>query len=178
MNLKEIIKNKKRLYQGTYLSFEQWEVILPDKSEAVREIVIPHDAVALVPVDHHRNIHLVRQTRIAVNELLVEIPAGVIENNESPEETARRELVEEIGLYPNTLIQLTSYYHAEGYSTGVMTLFLGMDLEAQPAKRHKPAGEFLEHVIIPFEEAVNWLNQGLFKDSKSILGILFAQKWL
>jgi len=177
MSLAEKIIDKKRIYEGSYLSFERWEVTLPNQVTTIREIVIPRNAIAIVPVDHHRNLHVIRQSRIAVNEILTEIPAGVIDPDETAEEAARRELMEEIGFYPNTLIKLISYFHAEGYSTGLMTVFLGIDLEPR-----KPlpldATEFLENTQIPFEEAVQGIQKGLFKDSKSILGIMLAQEWL
>ena len=177
MNVNEVVKSRESIYDGSYLSFERWKVELPDKTTAFREIVIPRHAVAVVPVDDNQQVHLVRHARVAVNDILVEIPAGIIDENELPEETARRELVEEIGLYPNNLIKLITYYHAEGYSTGNITIFLGTELEKRESETNDHT-EFLEHVTFPFDEVMSWIPQGKIKDSKTLLGMMFAQKWL
>ncbi len=174
MKTETIVSVKESIYQGKYLNFERWNIILPNHQSAIREIVVPHHAVAVVPVDSQQRLHLVRQARPAVNDLLIEIPAGIIDAGETPEITARRELVEEIGYYPRTLKKIVTYYHAEGYSTGIITLFLGTDLEictdAQPDHE-----EFIERLTVPFSEALTWVYQGRFKDSKSMLGILLTQ---
>lgn len=177
MKLKEIVNHKERIYQGNFISMERWEVRLPDNSPAIREIVVPKHAVAVVPVDADGQLHLVKHARIAVDAVLLEIPAGVIDEGEAPEVTARRELVEEIGLFPSKLIKLITYYHAEGYSTGLITLFLGLDLQPQPAQIRDET-EFLEHHTIPFDQALSWVEAGKFRDSKSLLGITLSRKHL
>jgi len=174
---KEKVTQKERIYTGEFLSLEKWHTILPNNRSAIREIVIPQNAVGIVPVDEKGQIHLIRQARPAVDDILYEIPAGVIDANEAVEETARRECSEEIGLCPRALIKLITYYHAEGYTTGIMTLFLGTELKpCNPLKRD--ADEILEHISISFAEALQWVHQGKFKDSKSMLGILLAQRSL
>jgi ADP-ribose pyrophosphatase len=177
MDVNEIVRTREGIYKGSYLSFERWNVELPDGSRAIREIVVPRNAVAIVPIDKDRQIHLVRHCRIAVNDILLEIPAGVIDDHESPEQTARRELVEEIGLFPGTLIQLVTYYHAEGYSTGKITVFLGTELEPRESL-HPDHNEFLAHITLPFDEVLNWVPQGKIKDSKTLLGVMLARQWL
>ncbi|MBN2090595.1 NUDIX hydrolase, partial [candidate division KSB1 bacterium] len=129
--IEEVVVHKEQLYKGNYLSFERWEVALPDDRHAMRDIVVPRDAVAILALDSEKNVHFVRHSRPAVNETLIEIPAGIIEPSEAPEETARRELLEEIGIRAGKLKKLVSYYHAEGYSTGVITIFLATELEVQ-----------------------------------------------
>ncbi|MBN1348418.1 NUDIX hydrolase [candidate division KSB1 bacterium] len=170
---KEKIIDKQRLFTGNYLSLETWKTHLSDTISATREIVIAPNAVGIVPVDENRQIHLVRQARPAVGEILLEIPAGLIDAGESPEQAARRECSEEINLIPGNLRKILTYYHAEGYSTGVMTLFLGTEL-APCHSQQNDQDEVLEHIAVPLEQAANWIRQGKFKDSKSMLGILFA----
>jgi ADP-ribose pyrophosphatase len=143
----------------------------------VREIVRPPDAVAVVPIDSYGMVHLVRQSRPAVGDVLLEIPAGLIDAGETPEETAERELIEEIGRRPLKLIPLVSYYHAEGYSTGRIWLFLAHGLEQVPDFIPNP-NEILEQVNLPFADAIRMVENGEFQDSKSMLGIKFAEKYL
>ena len=174
-DLKEKVLHNETLITGKYLTYERWLVEQSNGREAVREIVRPPDAVAIVPVDSAGNLHLVRQSRPAVGDVLLEIPAGLIEVDECPEETAERELIEEIGLRPLELIPLISYWHAEGYSTGRIWLFLANGLETVTAYQPNP-DECLELVRIPFADAAAMVANGEFQDSKSMLGIIFAQK--
>lgn len=176
-NIEEVVVHKEQIYNGTYLSLERWEVALPDKSHSIRDIVIPRDAVAILALDSENNVHFIRHSRPAVNETLIEIPAGIIESSETPEETARRELLEEIGILAGKLKKLVSYYHAEGYSTGIITVFLATELEVQ-SDFQPDQEEFLEHIKLPFQTALDWLKQERFRDSKTIMGLLFTAKEL
>lgn len=174
---KEKVTQKERIYTGNFLSLEKWHTILSNNESVIREIVIPHNAVGIVPIDKNGQIHLIRQARPAVDDVLYEIPAGVIDANESMEETARRECCEEVELYPRSLRKLVTYYHAEGYTTGIMTLFLGTNLKPYTQLK-RDVNEILEHISIPFNEAQKWVRQGRFKDSKSMLGIMLSEKLL
>jgi len=176
-NIEEIVVNKEQIYKGAYLTFERWEVALPDNTHAMRDIVIPRDAVAILALDDTNHVHFVRHSRPAVNATLIEIPAGIIEPSETPEVTARRELLEEVGILPGKLKKLVSYYHAEGYSTGVITIFLATELEFQPDFQPDQE-EFLEHLKLPFQTALEWLKQERFRDSKTIMGLIFTAREL
>jgi ADP-ribose pyrophosphatase len=72
-------------------------VVLPDGSTAIREIVSTPGAVVIVPLTDDRRVRLVRQYRSAIGKFLLELPAGTLEPDESPEEAAPRELAEETG---------------------------------------------------------------------------------
>ena len=177
MNLIERVIGKKVVYAGNYLSTEQHAVILPDGRRAIRDIVRPPDAVAVVPIDEDGLIHLVRQYRSAIRRAIYEIPAGLIDPGERPAATARRECEEEIGLRPRKLIKLCKFYSAVGFSTGSIVLFLAQGLMAGGVE-HSDATEFLEVRAIPFERAYRWVLTNRIVDAKSILGILWARQRL
>ena len=90
MGLRERLVRRRVVYAGHYLSTEEHTVRLPDGRRAVREIIIPPDAVAVVPVDDKGTLYLVRQYRPALRKILYEIPAGIIDRGERPTGTARR----------------------------------------------------------------------------------------
>ena len=177
MNLIERVIGKKVVYAGNYLSTEQHTVILPDGRRAIRDIVRPPDAVAVVPIDEDGLIYLVRQYRSAIRRAIYEIPAGIIDEGERPATTARRECEEEIGLRPRRLIKLCKFYSAVGFSTGSIQLFMAQGLTAG-RRAHSDATEFLEVRAIPFEQAVRWVLTNRIVDAKSILGILWARQRL
>jgi ADP-ribose pyrophosphatase len=169
--LYEPILKRNTLYSGTYLALDRLEIQLPDKRSAQREVVRVNDAVAVLPIDSDGNAHLVRQNRPAIDRILMEIPAGVLDEGESPEQAAIRECEEEIGLKPGRLLQLLTYAHAEGYSTGMITLYVGLDLQpAGPAELD--ATEFLERTELPFEDLVRRVKCNEIQDSKTIISTL------
>lgn len=177
MKLIERVIGKRVVYTGNYLSTEQHTVILPDGRRAIRDIVRPPDAVAVVPIDEDGLIYLVRQYRSAIRRAIYEIPAGIIDEGERPATTARRECEEEIGLRPRKLIKLCKFYSAVGFSTGSIQLFMAQGLTAG-RRAHSDATEFLEVRAIPFEQALRWVLTNRIVDAKSILGILWARQRL
>jgi len=177
MKLIERVIGKRVVYTGNYLSTEQHTVILPEGRRAIRDIVRPPDAVAVVPIDEDGLIYLVRQYRPAIRRAIYEIPAGIIDPGERPAATARRECEEEIGLRPRKLIKLCKFYAAVGFSTGSIVLFLAQGLIAGGAE-HRDATEFLEVRAVPFEQALRWVLTNRIVDAKSILGILWAKQRL
>jgi len=177
MRLIERVIRKRVVYVGRYLSTEQQTVVLPDGRQAIRDIVRPPDAVAVVPIDDTGRIHLVRQYRPAIRRAIYEIPAGIIDPGERPATTARRECEEEIGLRPRRLLKLSTFYSAVGFSTGSIQLFLAQGLVVSRAG-HRDATEFLQVHAIPFELAYRWVLTNRIVDAKSIVGILWAKQRL
>jgi ADP-ribose pyrophosphatase len=173
VKLTERVIGSRVVYAGTYLRTERQTVILPDGRRAVRDIVRPPDAVAVVPLDDAGRIYLVRQYRPAIRRAIYEIPAGIIDPGERPTATARRECEEEIGFRPRRLVKLCTFYSAVGFSTGSIRLFLAQGLQPGNA-RHNDTTEFLRVHAIPFEQAVRWVVTNRIVDAKSIVGILWT----
>jgi ADP-ribose pyrophosphatase len=177
VNLNETVIAARTVYQGRYLRAEERTVRLPDGRDARREIVVPPNAVGVLPITEDGTVYLVRQYRTALERAILEIPAGILEPGEDPEQTARRECAEEIGLSPARLDPLVGYYHSVGFSTGRIQVFLGRDL--RPAPHAKPDGtEFLENVIMPFAELLAHVQRGDIVDSKTLLAALWYRTFL
>lgn len=175
MDLVEKLIRKKVVYQGKYIRAEEQIVRLPNGKEAQREIISPPDAVGILPIDADGKVHLVRQYRPAIGQVTLEIPAGILEPDEKPIETARRECAEEIGLTPTRLDFFFTYYHSVGFSTGKISVFLGRDLVSNP-DAHADPEEFLEKVVLPFEELYRRGLSGEIIDSKTLLAVLWYRQ--
>ncbi len=171
----EEVVGRRELFRGSYLRLEELAIRLPDGRPARREVVAVRDAVAVLPVDARGRVHLVRQHRPAIGRTIIEAPAGVIEPGEDPREAARRECEEEIGLRPRRLLQLISYAHAEGYSTGFITLYVGLDLEAVESPGLDPT-EVVERVVLPFGELRQMVERNEIVDSKTILSTILWER--
>jgi ADP-ribose diphosphatase len=146
-----------------------------DGEEAEREIVEHPGSVAVLAHDGE-HIFLVRQPREAVGEeALLELPAGKLdEEGESPLETAKRELSEEIGKGARTWEQLTSFYTSPGFADEQCILFLATDLydeRADPAENER-----IELVEAPIAELDRVIRES--RDAKSLAGLLWFRAYL
>lgn len=177
MKLNETVIATRAVYEGHYLRAEERTVRLPDGRETRREIVVPPNAVGILPVTDDGTVYLVRQYRTAIERAILEIPAGILEPGEDPAQTARRECAEEIGLAPGRLDPLFGYYHSVGFSTGRIEVFLGRDL--RPAPHARPDGtEFIEIVTIPFVDLLDRVHRGEIVDSKTLLAALWYRTFV
>jgi ADP-ribose pyrophosphatase len=133
-----------------------------------REIVEHPGAVAIVAVDVEGLVTLVRQRREAARKELVELPAGTLEEGESPLESARRELEEETGLRGGDWREVTSFFTTPGFCRERMHLFFAQDLERGEAR--PDADEAFELVRWRVEEIDQHLDE--VEDAKTLVGLL------
>jgi ADP-ribose pyrophosphatase len=139
-----------------------------------REIVRHPGACVIVPLLEDGRVCLIRNWRIAVNETLVELPAGTLEPPEPPEKTAERELIEETGYRATSIQFLHAFYLSPGILDEKMHLYLATGLTAGQAAREE--GEEIENWLVPLDEAVQMIFSGQIKDAKTIVGLLWAQR--
>jgi len=172
-SLFESVLDRNKVYAGKYMDLERLTIQLPDGKTGTREIVRVRNAVAVLPIDKKGNAHLVRQHRLAIGRTIIEIPAGIIDDGEQARLAAARECKEETGYEPNLLLELIAYAHAEGYSTGFITLFLGLDCE-ETGNTDLDVTEFVEPVCMPFKELLHKVESNEFIDSKTILSTLLS----
>jgi ADP-ribose pyrophosphatase len=146
-----------------------------DGEEAEREIVAHPGAVGIVAYDEER-VWLVRQPREAVGDpALLEIPAGKLdEEGESPLDTARRELVEEVGLEAQEWRELPSFFTSPGFSDERVLLFAATGLRQVEASPNE--GERIE--VVPWELARLDEAIAACRDSKSLIGLMWLRRKL
>ena len=165
----------KTIYRGRTVNLRV-ERIEVDGREVLREIVEHRGASVIVPVREDGRLVLVRQYRRAVDEVLLEFPAGTLEPGEDPESCARRELLEETGHEVLTIERLASIYPAPGYSSEVMHIFLA---KARPAGRRSPeVDEEIEVVLMTLGELLERIRAGEVRDAKTVVGALLAAERL
>jgi ADP-ribose pyrophosphatase len=151
------------VYEGRVLgvSVERW-------GPARREIVERSPAVAIVATDAAGNLVLVRQLREAVRRVLVELPAGVIDGDEAPLETAQRELAEETGYRGGEWRAGPVYWATPGYSRERVHLFFAEGVE--PGEAAGDPDEPVEVELWAGHEIEPRL--GEVEDSKTLIGLL------
>jgi 8-oxo-dGTP pyrophosphatase MutT (NUDIX family) len=146
-----------------------------DGEEAEREVVEHPDAAAVVAHDGE-TLYLVRQPREPVDEqALLELPAGKLdEEGESPLDTAKRELAEEIGKGARTWQHLTSFYTSPGFTDEECHLFIATNLYDEPAEVEE--NERIEIVLVPLSELDHVIRD--CRDSKTLVGLLWLRAFL
>lgn len=134
-----------------------------------REIVEHPGAAAIVPVLDDGRVILVRQFRYAVSEELLEIPAGTLQQGESPESCARRELEEETGYRCGEIAKILECFVAPGYSTEKIHFFLAKKLQQFETKPEED--EHIKVAILPIAVALKMVRMGEIRDAKTVCGL-------
>ena len=173
----ETTESSERIFEGKIVNLRVDTVRFQDNKTGKREVVEHSGAVAIVPIlADGKTVVLVRQWRTPVGAPLLEIPAGGLEDNESPEECARRELTEEIGQTAGRLIKIYEGYSAPGFCTEKLYGFLALDLTDEAAEQDE--GEFVERVEMSLTEAIAAIATGKIQDMKTIAGLTLAERYL
>jgi len=165
------IISSEEVYRGKAVSVKREEILLPSGKKIYRESVIHCGASAILPIKEDGKIIMVKQYRHPVGEILLEIPAGTLKPGEDPKECAARELEEETGYRAENLIHLLTIYPSPGYSSEILHIYLAKDL-----RRGIQAPEIDEDISVTemtLDEILNGIREGMIKDSKTIVAILY-----
>ena len=168
--MKETITGTEEIFKGRLLHVVKHTVKLPDENESIREVLLHPGAVAVVAVDDEQHVLLVQQYRLPADKILYELPAGTLEPGEDPAECAERELREETGYRPLNLQSIGAMYPAPGYTTEIIHLYHATGYESAPLEQD--VDEFVEHVRLPFSEALAMIERGKIEDGKTLTGLL------
>ena len=139
---------------------------------ATREVVEHGDVVAIVPLLEDGDLLLVRQYRLPTEQVMLEVPAGGVDGDETPEDAAQRELREECGQRAGRLEHLGGFYVSPGFCSEFVHVFLATELEPSPLR--PDADEQLAVVRVPFGEALRLVSAGEIRDAKTIIGLTWA----
>src|SRR6187401_1879683 len=118
--MEELIK-REYAYRGKVLNL-RLDTVMAKGEETLREIAEHNGAVAIIPLDANENVTLVKQWRAATGRVMLEIPAGTLDEDERVEAAAPRELAEETGLSANSWERLVEFFPSPGILTEKMFL--------------------------------------------------------
>lgn len=164
-------------WEGRILKLRSDRFVHDDDGEEVeREIVVHSGAVAIVAHDGE-NLYLVRQPREATGEqALLEVPAGKLdEEGEEPLDTAKRELIEEIGKGAREWEHLVTAWSSPGFTNEQYHVYVATDLyDAQPDEdpEENERIEIVEWPLAKLDEAIEATT-----DAKSLIGLLWFRAY-
>ena len=144
--------------------------------EAWREVVHHPGASAVVAIDEDNRIIMEKQFRYALNDYLLEIPAGKLDAGEDPLVCAKRELEEETGIVASEWISLGTIATSPGFCNEVIHLYVAKGLSK--GEIHWDEDEYVEVERYTFDEWLQRMKEEKIKDSKSLSALLLAMPYL
>ena len=147
---------------------------LPNGHEIWLDIVHHPGAAAVVPFVGDAEVVLLRQYRHAAGGVILEVPAGKLDDGEPPERCAARELGEEAGYRAGRLEALGSIWTTPGFCDEVIHLFAAFDLERCSSRPEDD--EVIEVIRVPLEHALELVWRGELRDAKSALALIHAAR--
>jgi ADP-ribose pyrophosphatase len=127
-------------------------------------------SVAILPLLDGDRVCLIRSRRLTVGETLIEVPAGTREPDESPVDTARRELAEETGYRAASFEEVVAYYPSPGVLSERIWIVVAKGLTAGSPARE--ANEEIENLVVSWDEALAMVDSREIQDGKTIVALL------
>ena len=173
MELEEKTLASRLMFDGRLLKLYRDEVETAG-GRSVREYVHHPGGAAVVALDGDGNVYLERQFRYPYRKVVIEIPAGKLEEGEDPFDAIRRELKEEIGATAGRWDALGCIMPSVGYTDEVLWLYLARELTF--GETHWDRDECLEPFKLPFTEALAQAADGRINDGKTVSALFRAER--
>lgn len=158
-------------WQGGIFKVAQLDVEQPDGKPGIRDVVW-HNGGCGVAAVRDGKLCLVRQWRVSLDRMTLEIPAGKLDEGEDPASCAARELAEETGLVAERLEHVATAAGSIGFTNECTRVFLAHGLSVHPA--HPDPDEFVDVVWIPLEDVITAARVGAIVDAKTIIAAYAA----
>lgn len=163
-------------FEGRILKMRVDTVQLPDGSTSTREIIEHPGGVAVIAVDENGYVPMVTQFRKPYEKMVMELPAGKLDEGEEPLACGVRELEEETGLKAKNFVSLGALMPSPGYAAEMLYIYLATDL--YEGKVHLDDGEFLTVKKYHIDELTKMVMNNELEDAKTVVGILKAAMYL
>ena len=162
--------SSERIYDGAILNLRKDKVTVKEGRTSYREIIEHNGGVVILGVTQEGMIPMIRQYRKAAGQVMLELPAGKLENGEDPEKAALREFKEETGYTAERIRRIAEFYTTVGYSEELLHVFFAEGLIAGDT-------DFDDNESIIVEEYLpktlfELINAGEINDGKTLIALL------
>lgn len=177
LRLREKKLSSEDIFDGIILHVKRDQVLLPNGSTSVREVIRHIGAVCVIPVNDQNEVVVERQYRYPLDRVILEIPAGKLDAPDEDRLSAiQRELREETGYSAREWTELGDFHPAPAYSDEYISMYLARDLHK--GERELDADEFLDVYTVPLKDLVDDVMAGRISDAKTQVCILKAARLL
>lgn len=175
MNYK--ITKSDKIFSGKVFDIKVDKIEYDSGNSGVREVVIhPGGAVTLAVKDNGKII-IVEQFRYPLQQKVLELPAGKLDEGEDPQICAVRELEEETGFKPGKVTKLGAIYTSPGFCSEILHIYLAEDLQQGSLNREEGEVDMVIHEFT-LEEIEQKIASGEIVDAKTICGIQYYRLFL
>ena len=173
MNFK--VNKSEILFRGKVFDLKVDEISYNESGNSgIREIAVHPGGAVVIPVKDDGKIILVKQFRYPIQDWLIELPAGKLDNDEDPLVCATRELEEETGYTAKKIEKLGEILTAPGYCTEILHIYKATGLV--PGNHNREEGELgMEILEYPIDEISKMILNGEITDAKTIVGMFYLQ---
>ena len=180
--IKELKINKRKLLEknnNSYIKVKHYKCILNNSATIVRDKIIKgkNNATVIIPVTKDNDFLLVVQPRPVKEGVLIEFPAGYIEDKENPLLSAKRELIEETGYHSDNIKYLDSFYQDQGCSDSYNYAYLALDCE-KVKEQNLDEDEFIRYFLCNYDEVLELIKMGYIKDIQSKYALELSKKYI
>jgi ADP-ribose pyrophosphatase len=158
------------LLNTTKFRVERRTYDIPEKGQASRELVVHPGAVLILPVLNEDSVVMIRNYRFAVEQELLELPAGTLEPDESPESCAFRELEEETGYRADRMDPLVEFYTSPGFTTELMYTYVARNLTRSAQRLDET--EQIRVEVMSWDAILEAVHGGQIRDGKTLTALL------
>lgn len=170
------INATRQVYEGFFVELYEDDVIKPDGAPGKYATAHLQPGVTVLALDADGFVHLVRDFRYALGRESVEVVGGAIDEGECPEESARRELKEELGIEAEEWIDLGVYDPVTSIVRSESRMFLARGLKFK--EPDQDGSENLRPIRVKLEEAVRMVMENEITHGQSCVLILKAEQFL
>lgn len=163
------------VFTGRKFRVEAQQVTLADGAAFRMEVIRHPGAAVILPLLPDGRILFIDQLRRSIGRRLLELPAGTLDDGEDPAECARRELAEETGYVAGEIQPLVDFYSTPGICDERMIVFVATRLTAGPAAPEPQ--EDIRICPMEYEEALRATRNGRIRDAKSLVGLLYFDRF-
>ena len=171
----EKLSDRKRVFDGAIIHVDHMTATLPNGKQALREVAVHIGAAAVIPIDHDRNVYLVRQFRSPLEKVTLEIPAGKLEQGEDPMLSAIRELEEETGYLAHDVSKLSTILATPGYCNEHLHIYITKNVTKIEKPRLGDEDEDIEMNWYDLDDCINMIQNEIITDAKTVIGILYLK---
>lgn len=162
---------KQVVHEGSRCRLEVHRLENPETgARQIKPVMVHPGTVLVIGVTSDNKVLLIRTYRYAVDEVVIELPGGGLEKDETPMNCAGRELLEETGYLAGKITPLASFYSSPAFITEGVSVFVARDLERQEQRLQE--GEEIEVLPVPLGEAIGMAAAGEIRDARTIAALL------
>ncbi len=171
MDLNEKIIREELKYEGNFLKFVSIDVELPDGNKGNRDVIRHPGASAVLAFLDDETVLLVEQFRVALDKILLEIPAGKLEKGEDPKVCAYRELEEETGYKSEDIEYLGTIATGAGFTDEQIHIYKATNL--YKGVKGGDDDEFIEAKPYKIKKIKEMIKDGRITDTKTISAFMY-----